>query len=343
MLKKTSLLMLCSLAVALAAIPLISVEKNPKTLPQEEGSLSKEDLAKLSKTFGNYLGKTLVSPAIGIPFDINSLVDGIKEGAAGKPAPLDEQQYEQLLLSVQTNYLKNLADKNLTSAEQFLEDNAKKEDVKSLEGGKLQYKVLKEGKGPEVKEDSEVVINYSGQFIDGTEFGSSDQSGPITISLDQTVPGFRKGLLGMKQGEKRKLFIHPDLGYGTSGELPPNSLLIFDIELLNVETDGNKEEDSQEEKEPKRNEVTYNYEYAPEYEEQRASSPQLLHEDYEIMEEDMYPNRHYSPRPNQSRHGTTEGTSNKPYAPFSNAKAPFGGSSNTTTPFGGSSSSGYPK
>ncbi len=346
MLKKTSLLVLCGVAVALAAIPLISLEKTPKVLSQEEGSLSKDDLAKLSKTFGNYLGKTLVSPAIGVPFDIDSLVEGIKDGAAGRPAPLDEQEYEQMLLSVQANYLKVMADKNLADAEKYLEDNAKKEGVKSLENGKLEYKILKEGNGPAAKEDSEVELNYSGKFIDGTEFGSSEQSGPITITLDQTVPGFRKGLVGMKQGEKRELVIHPDLGYGTSGELPPNSLLIFDIELLKVNPASDKApEELKEEKERKEVEITYNnFEYNPEYEQERVSSPQLLREDYEIMEDDIYQNRNYParPRPAPTGHGTnpsgTEGTYNHPYTPFSgNTNVPFSGSSNAQTPFSGNS------
>jgi len=77
------------------------------------------------------------------------------------------------------------------------------------------------------------LINYTGKYIDGTVFGSSETAGgPITVPIDQTIPGFSKGIVGMKEGEKRRLFVHPDMGYGTTGQLPPNSMLIFDIEVV---------------------------------------------------------------------------------------------------------------
>ena len=52
------------------------------------------------------------------------------------------------------------------------------------------------------------------------------------VSLDETIPGFSKGIIGMKEGEKRTLYIHPDLAYGVNGNLPPNSLLTFEIEIV---------------------------------------------------------------------------------------------------------------
>lgn len=64
------------------------------------------------------------------------------------------------------------------------------------------------------------------------------------ISLDETIPGFNKGLIGMKEGEKRTLFIHPDYGYGTSGYLPPNSLLTFEVELIKANSPKSVETDS---------------------------------------------------------------------------------------------------
>jgi peptidylprolyl isomerase len=100
----------------------------------------------------------------------------------------------------------------------------------------LQYQIVKEGTGPEVKEHNSPQIQYTGKYIDGTVFGSSqDTGGPITIPLDQTIPGFSKGLVGMKEGEVRKIFVHPDLGYGKTGHLPPNSLLVFEVELIKAD------------------------------------------------------------------------------------------------------------
>ena len=115
--------------------------------------------------------------------------------------------------------------------------NAKEANVIEIEPGKLQYMILIKGNGPAVEAHATPSINYVGKYLDGTVFGSSeDAGGPINIPLDQTIPGFSKGIQGMKEGEKRRLFVHPSMGYGTMGHLPPNSLLIFDIEVVKAST-----------------------------------------------------------------------------------------------------------
>lgn len=199
----------------------------PSTADQDQ----KVDMNKLSEAFGHFIGRNLNSP--GIKFDLESIIKGMRDGAAGKPAPMSDQEYEAMMIKVQEQAFKQLAEDNLKAANEFLTKNAKEDKVVVLEPGKLQYVILQEGKGPAVTEHSTPQIQYTGKYIDGTVFGSSEQSGgPITIPLDQTIPGFSKGILNMKEGEKRRLFVHPDLGYGTSGHLPPNALLIFDIELV---------------------------------------------------------------------------------------------------------------
>src|SRR4029079_2074003 len=127
---------------------------------------------------------------------------------------------------------------NLKSANDFMEKNKKESNVKEVVPGKLQYSILKEGNGATVDSHSSPKIHYTGKYQDGTVFGTSEEmGGPITIPLDQTIPGFSKGIVGMKEGEKRRLFVHPDLGYGTTGQLPPNELLIFDIEVVKANAD----------------------------------------------------------------------------------------------------------
>ncbi len=192
---------------------------------------TKEELTQISEAFGNFIGKNL--KATGIEFDIDAIVKGIRDGAAGKPSPLSDAEYEQKMIALQESAFKKIADTNLKAAEAFLATNAKASGVKELEPGKLQILIVQEGNGPAVTESSTPQINYTGKYIDGTVFGNSeDAGGPITIPLDQTIPGFSKGLLGMKEGEKRRIFVHPDLGYGTTGHLQPNSLLIFDVEVV---------------------------------------------------------------------------------------------------------------
>jgi peptidylprolyl isomerase len=131
-----------------------------------------------------------------------------------------------------------LSEDNLKAADAFLAKNAQDSGVKTLVPGKLQYIVLHEGTGSLVPEHGTPSIKYTAKYIDGTVFDSSEAAGgPITIPLDQTIPGFSKGIAGMKEGEKRRLFVHPDLAYGKTGQLPPNSALIFEVEVVKAASD----------------------------------------------------------------------------------------------------------
>jgi peptidylprolyl isomerase len=165
--------------------------------------------------------------------DLESIIKGIREGAAGKPSPMTEQEYEKAMGQLQQQAVSAVSEKNLDAAEKFMKDNVHAKGVVEIIPGKLQYTILEEGKDPAVVEHGTPQITYVGKYIDGTVFGNSDAAGgPITVPLDQTIPGFSKGIVGMKEGEKRRLFVHPEVGYGTSGQLLPNSLLIFDIEVI---------------------------------------------------------------------------------------------------------------
>ena len=230
MLNKKSLYTALSLGAFLVCGPIAALETQSASTEKTAPAVD-VDIKKLSEAFGNFIGKNLKTS--GLNFDIDSLISGIKAGSDGKPSPLSEQEYEKGMMALQERAIKRLADDNLQAAEKFMKENAGKANIVVVEPGKLQYEVLKQGTGKAVAEHSAPSIAYKGQYIDGTVFGSSDDAGgPITLPLDQTIPGFAKAIVGMKEGEKRKLFVHPDLGYGTSGQLPPNSLLIFEVEVL---------------------------------------------------------------------------------------------------------------
>mgnify|MGYP001374605778 CR=1 FL=1 len=202
------------------------------------------DMKKLSEAFGHFIGRNLQSP--GLSFDLDSIIKGIREGAAGKPAPLSEKDYEEMMAAVQEHAFKEMSASNLKAANEFMEKNAKEKNVVEVVPHKLQYIVLQEGKGTAVDAHSSPKIHYTGKYQDGTVFGTSEEmGGPITIPLDQTIPGFSKGIVGMKEGEKRRLFVHPDLGYGTTGQLPPNELLIFEIDVVKANADENDKNGAQ--------------------------------------------------------------------------------------------------
>lgn len=213
---------------------------NPNTpaptsaVAMQSSDFSQEEIQRLSEAFGNFIGRNLKTPAV--QFDLESMIRGIRNGAAGKPSPMTDQEYEQAMARLQQVAFKRLSEENLQAANTFMNQNAKKPNVVQLEPNKLQYLVTQPGTGAAVQEHSTPQIRYKGSFIDGSVFSNSnDVGGPISVPLDQTVPGFRKGLVGMKEGEKRTLYVHPDLGYGTTGQLPPNALLIFEIELVKAD------------------------------------------------------------------------------------------------------------
>ncbi len=189
------------------------------------------DMGKLSEAFGNFIGRNLKTP--GVNFDLDRIVKGMRDGAAGKPSPLTDQEYEAMMTALQEQVFEQLAQDNLQAANDFLTKNAKAKGVFEIEPGKLQYIIVQEGKGAAVQSDSKPMINYTGRYLDGSVFDTSENmGGPVAIPLGQTIPGFTRGLVGMKEGEKRKIFIHPDLGYGTQSPLPPNAMLIFDVEVV---------------------------------------------------------------------------------------------------------------
>ena len=104
----------------------------------------------------------------------------------------------------------------------------------------LQYWDLKVGTGPTAQKDQMVKVHYTGWLTTGKKFDSSvDRGEPFTFTLGagQVIKGWDEGVAGMKVGGKRQLRIPPELGYGgqgSSGVIPPNATLIFDVELLGV-------------------------------------------------------------------------------------------------------------
>lgn len=194
------------------------------------------DVKKISEAMGFLIAKNLED--LGLKLDVDLVMKGLKEAQAGKASPLSEEECIAAIGKIQENYLKETGEKNLTQANQFLADNAKRSGIQQLEQGKLQYKVEENGNGAIVEAHNSPLITYTGKYLDGTVFGMSEEA--EVVSLDSTIEGFSKGLVGMKEGEKRTLFIHPDLGYQSTGMLLPNSLLIFEVKVLKADGSSNQ-------------------------------------------------------------------------------------------------------
>lgn len=130
------------------------------------------------------------------------------------------------------------AETNLRQGEAWLLENGKKPGVQTTASG-LQYEVLQSGSGPKPTPMDQVKVHYKGTLIDGTEFDSSYRRGqPAVFGVGNVIPGWTEALTLMPAGSRWKLYIPSNLAYGNSrgpgGELPPNSVLLFEVELLEV-------------------------------------------------------------------------------------------------------------
>jgi FKBP-type peptidyl-prolyl cis-trans isomerase len=120
----------------------------------------------------------------------------------------------------------------------FLAENAKKPGIIVTDSG-LQYEVIQSGEGLSPSRTDRVTVHYRGTLVDGREFDSSYKRGkPATFPLNQVITGWTEGLQLMKEGDKWRLFIPSNLGYGSRGAgglIGPNETLVFEVELLKIQ------------------------------------------------------------------------------------------------------------
>jgi FKBP-type peptidyl-prolyl cis-trans isomerase FklB len=179
-----------------------------------------------------------------IDVDLDLVARGIMDVDSSGRRLLTEDQAQSVINTFQRQLMakrdstnKALGEKNKKDGEAFLAENEKKEGVIALPSG-LQYKVLKEGNGRKPRADETVTVNYRGTLIDGTEFDSSIKRGePSSFRVNGVIKGWTEALQLMPVGSKWQLFIPSDLAYGERGAgqvIPPNSTLIFEVELLSI-------------------------------------------------------------------------------------------------------------
>jgi FKBP-type peptidyl-prolyl cis-trans isomerase FklB len=208
---------------------------------QEKAQLkTKKD--SLSYSLGVNIGKNFKQQSIDI--DPNVLAGGIKDALSGGQTALTEEQVRSVVAALETELMakqqeamRALGEKNKRDGAVFLSENKKKTGVVTLPSG-LQYKVLTKGTGKKPKATQTVTVNYRGTFLDGTEFDNSYTRGePATFAVNGVIKGWTEALQLMPAGSKWQLYVPPELAYGEHGAgqvIPPQSTLIFEVELLSV-------------------------------------------------------------------------------------------------------------
>lgn len=223
-------------SVTLAGAALLGTQLNAQEVNLESSE------AKAGYSIGVNIGMNLNSQGIAENVDVQALLAGIADGLSGELQMSEEevvaaiQEFSGRLEQQAQEAIAQQAEEGRT----FLAENAAREGVNTTPSG-LQYMVLEEGDdedAPSPEASDTVNVHYHGTLVDGTVFDSSVERGePISLELANVIPGWTEGLQLMQVGDKYRFFIPPDLGYGASGAgpIPPNSTLIFDVELLGIE------------------------------------------------------------------------------------------------------------
>lgn len=211
----------------------------------DEKSEFKDDKERASYAIGVYFGNQVKRGNMEV--DVDTVVSGMRDILAGKPAKLNDQQVQEAIRTYQMAEQKRVSEKNKREGEAFLAENKNKPGVKTHEvklpdgsTAEMQYKVITEGTGETPKSNDVVQVNYKGTLINGHEFDSSAKHGgqPAKFPVTRVVRGWTEALQMMKVGSKWELYLPSSLAYGDRGfppDITPGATLIFEMELVGIE------------------------------------------------------------------------------------------------------------
>jgi FKBP-type peptidyl-prolyl cis-trans isomerase len=216
--------------------------KEKQAANPSDGSFGKDP----SYALGMNIGSSL--KADGLYLDWDEFLQGMKDILYDKELRFNMEEASKIFYEAyNANNEKREAERNkqaeIDSVEnrragtEFLEQNKQKPGITATDSG-LQYEVIIPGNGPKPTALDTVRVHYRGTLINGNEFDSSYSRGqPAEFPLNGVIAGWTEGLQLMNTGGKYRLFIPSDLGYGSQDmgpQIPPNSTLIFEVELLDI-------------------------------------------------------------------------------------------------------------
>ncbi len=243
MFKPNRALLLAASAVFIVACGKTGTESKDAPAAAGEASEFTTDAQKFGYSIGIDIGKNIAQ--VKDEVDVKSLEKGLEDGTEGKTPRMDDKAREEIKTSVAKKIQeKQVAERTAKASKatedgaKFLEENGKKEGVKTTASG-LQYKIEKEGDGPNPTAADKVTVNYKGTLLSGETFDSSyDRGQPASFPLANVIPGWTEGLQLMKAGGKAMFWIPAALAYGdrgAGGKIGPNETLAFEVELISIE------------------------------------------------------------------------------------------------------------
>jgi FKBP-type peptidyl-prolyl cis-trans isomerase len=256
MISKTSSLFTISFprALALAAVAVSGLllsacnkaeKQTPATsepAPRESVVAASADLStdeqKVVYGIGYNIGSDLVQK-IGFKIDHEALNAGLTDALSSVPSQVEDAELQAAVVVVQQRLMAIMAEEakeKIAVGTEYLAKNKTREGVMETASG-LQYEVISSGTGAKPKATDNVVVHYHGTLMDGTVFDSSvDRGEPTGFPVNRVIPGWTEALQLMSVGDKWKLYVPTNLGYGqqVGPNIPAYSLLIFEVELLNI-------------------------------------------------------------------------------------------------------------
>lgn len=206
---------------------------------QEADSAAKDaaERNKMLYSLGFLLGDNLKTQLIlDNEDDYKAVSQGMRDSLLNKASQTKVEDYKPQIMQKYQDDARLLSQRREEKQKEYLTAFQKEKGVKVLDNGAM-IKLSRAGKGKNPKADSTVTVHYTGTLIDGTKFDSSrDRDEAATFGLSQVIGCWTKAVQQMKPGARAKVVCPADTAYGNRpvGPIPPNSVLVFDIELLEV-------------------------------------------------------------------------------------------------------------
>lgn len=194
-------------------------------------TLDNKEIERISVCIANLLYQDLNGYAPQNLYDFELVLKTLHQLYEKKLSPLAQGNYYDIMQDIWDKI--NVMDekKNLAVANDYMQKISQNINVKVIEPGKLCYTILQEGINSPINLNGTPLLHFKEMDLVGSIKRDTYKKSPLRISLKETIKGFALGVNGMREGEKRIIYVHPDLAYGKEG-YEPNQLIIFEVELL---------------------------------------------------------------------------------------------------------------